>query len=30
VLPCRYRFEATAVTWLGVASVEEWGPEVGE
>ena len=26
VLPCRYRFEATAVTWLGLASVEERGP----
>ncbi|MCT0200179.1 DNA/RNA nuclease SfsA [Synechococcus sp. CS-1325] len=27
VLPCRYRFEAHAITWLGLASVEERGPD---
>lgn len=26
VLPCRYRFEADAVTWLGVAEVEDRQP----
>ncbi|APD48183.1 MULTISPECIES: DNA/RNA nuclease SfsA [unclassified Synechococcus] len=28
VLPCRYRFEATAVTWLGVAPVLPRGPKI--